>query len=1150
MPRELRKRRERRLGSALVLVLGILALLSFLVAAFALEARLSLRAARNHQDQEQARLVARAGIERARFELRRAVCVPAFPTPWIAPDVWDYARHAPATLTSPSDVFTTTTPSLGASVAIPAAVAIAGTPGASGAAVLLPWPSGFLGSTYFHTDSSAPDFYGDYYTLKIVDQSACLAVNDANPNLATLLDALAKAAGVTDSGVGTEIVGHRPPLGYLDLQEVGAVLAGLHPTTGTADFATLAPYLTCYERADRSVIAGHSGSGSSLHPDLTLQPRVPINLNAAPLAVLTAALTGISGKTPDGATATITGPEATTLAQAMIAYRAFPTLGGGSRRYGFASWSEVAAFLAAAPGLSPQQAALVLANANPNTDLNKFVPDASIYQCLDKADLTSSTTEFCLRSPGIFAIESVGTILAPDGTIVAQQECRAVVSAWTEHTLSSQFELESDRGYGLGPAGTNIAQEVANKVTVNSSRPGLNPVTSFPEYQNQGNTSTQTMANSDFADPYASPLAGAGIREALWDGQLTPNAIWKPDYLSSQLLPTIKSDELDRSFDGFPVGTTSYTSRSGTTTSSRMNFGVVHNFGLPGTALPTDPQVARWPADPSSNPPLAQDEIAPAVAGADPATNPDFVNGNDLQPFGVHVGRSAPPARKVMWLQCETLTTASHSIAQLVSGSVTVLPWKLSSLDAQTFSFWFKPGQRIPQNGAYWDGAHWAGPGAGGDAKVVLFEWHSGTPSPAQGQVTVGSSTIDLPGPIDWGATAWAVIYLVQVADGFELHAEFDMPLKEDAPDEAVPSSMNHAYARAWKGPVIAPGTWRHVMLPIWVPNALNALSPLPTGNTNTALFVDGNPIASVSPEPAWPTESDPQARLLQAGLENSLGSKNTYSASSVPTPVLIPPGENPAATLIPELSGSWTAGSDGVAIWFGGVSPKDTVAASDTTNDGPVRSFGDFDGLLYEVEVDGNVARSCVVGTTTWKSPVAISLFNEWQTPTPVPALPQGAPTFYVHHIAEYEVEDPVVILGLAATCWIPPAKGTGIDFGLGAQLWFKPQGTWDPSTTWGAFPSATTFTSTRSFAWCGFLNAMAFPNRSGVDPTGVGTGFLTQSAQGYQHGEWYFFAIMFPTFPSSPAGQPPMPALVDDLTIFSTPWEGAKVLLEEDVP
>jgi hypothetical protein len=1272
-------------------VLLILGLLACVCAAFALEAGMNLRASKNHTDGEAARLIARAGIERAKFELRRSVTVPGYPVPWLTPDTWDYVKHAPATLTTPSDLTITTTPSLGESVTVPAVVPIAGTPGATPkgrvAPPLVPWPSGFLGSTYFHQSSAAAPFGGDYYTLQIIDESGRIDVNDAaNPNLGAMLDTLASTVASVSgfhfsSGIGSAIVKNRPPLGYRSLDEVGAVLLAAHafPPTGAAEIAALAPYLTVYGRPNPSTVTGHGTSGGTVHADLTAQPRVPINVNSAPLYVLVAALNGISGKTPDGTTYTLSSAQAKTLAQAMVTYRASPTLGGGAtagtpavRRYGFASWSEVAAFLlSTASGLrkSPELAALVLANANPNTDLNKLAPDASIYQCIDKVDLTTSTTELCLRSQGVFDVESLGTILGSDGIVVAQAQCRAVVNAWHEHTLTTQSDFELDRVYGLGPSGTDIASQIP--IPMGRPNTSLNSVTSFPEYQNE---CSLARGNDEFGQP---GLDVACLREALWDGQITPNAIWRPGYSPVQgnpNQPAVKSNEVDGSFDGKALGNTSYKTLTGTggwfqqagtgpplqlpipnsppipvplvqviptyDASATGGGARVQNFGAtspPPPPPPTDPQVARWLMTPGS-PYVASDVIAPTAPATDPAANPDFTNGNDLEALGTLVGRGAAPARKVMWLQKDTLSTSSSltyqafaaevssntethntesfstippntvikrdtTIVNSTAASVSVGAFDLYALEAETFSFWFKPGQRIPATGAFWDGAAWIGPSG---AKVVLFDWRGGAPQQigglaalaqtmASGAVsTITTSTVDSKGnvtststpvtvtdittnwgtsvsqgaggSISWGANAWLVIYLVQVPTGFQLRAEFDMPLKVDPASEAVPSNMNHGYSRAWTGPTIQPGTWHHAQFSFWDPGSSTTTSPLlkitsppsvaASSNTHTAFFADGNALASVQPEQAWPTEDDPGARLKQAIMEAG-GAKSIPLASKSPQiPVLIPPGLRPPAPLIPELGAyaGFAPGKDGICLWFGGVSPSDTVASSDTTRDGAVSSFQDFFGLLYEIEVVGNSAENYVTGGSVAanKQPILLSLYNEWQPNIPQTTIPLATPpstvatpTYYIRHLAEFEVEHEVMVFGVSATAWSAPSKGAGVDLWPGgAELLFGQNG----APQWSASASATN-TAPGPNPWLGPLNATAFPNRSGVT-TGLGTGFLTLSAEGFQRGEDFFFGLQLPATPATPQGQPPMPALVDDVTIFYAPWDSPKVLLEEDVP
>ena len=91
----IRARVQRSRAAVLILVLGILALLTFVAAAFQALTTVETRATSNYRDGERARYAALSGIERAKYKLRRAVSTPGYPTVWAMPDQYDYSLASP-----------------------------------------------------------------------------------------------------------------------------------------------------------------------------------------------------------------------------------------------------------------------------------------------------------------------------------------------------------------------------------------------------------------------------------------------------------------------------------------------------------------------------------------------------------------------------------------------------------------------------------------------------------------------------------------------------------------------------------------------------------------------------------------------------------------------------------------------------------------------------------------------------------------------------------------------------------------------------------------------------------------------------------------------------------------------------------------------
>jgi len=295
------------------------------------------------------------------------------------------------------------------------------------------------------------------------------------------------------------------------VSELRGILSDASHTDGTnvSDFDKISPYVTCHAWVDRKVVEmgtyidgeDTGGSLTARSRNLTLGPRAPININTAPRPVLVAALYGVGfdgpytgGLPPAGKFLDIS--DAQVLADRIIEYReAAAGIGSTSisfdpNRFGFQNWAEYYNFL---KGLDSQGNALpaqfsvvtdpllqdaLLANANPNTDLNKWVPDVSIYRRKDKIDLSSATTEFCFQPGGIFTVESLGTVLGPDGQVVAQDKVRSIVRIFERYHETSQDDFETDRikddmaTSGTSPPGISV--------------PFLRDMTTLPEFRNVG----------------------------------------------------------------------------------------------------------------------------------------------------------------------------------------------------------------------------------------------------------------------------------------------------------------------------------------------------------------------------------------------------------------------------------------------------------------------------------------------------------------------------------------------------------------------------------------------------------------------------------------------------------------------------------------
>src|SRR5947209_4040749 len=129
---------RRDTGAALIMVLGILGLTLVLVITFWTLTSIERRASFNYREAERAHFLALSGLERAKFELRRAVTTPGYLVPWL---LYEAGNDNPPEIESsrqPSFVMPLTP--------LPAVLAASAT---------IPAPSGVLGRKYF-TDKTNP----------------------------------------------------------------------------------------------------------------------------------------------------------------------------------------------------------------------------------------------------------------------------------------------------------------------------------------------------------------------------------------------------------------------------------------------------------------------------------------------------------------------------------------------------------------------------------------------------------------------------------------------------------------------------------------------------------------------------------------------------------------------------------------------------------------------------------------------------------------------------------------------------------------------------------------------------------------------------------------------------------------------------------
>ncbi|MFC1587446.1 hypothetical protein ACFL54_03965, partial [Planctomycetota bacterium] len=127
----------------------------------------------------------------------------------------------------------------------------------------------------------------------------------------------------------------------------------------------------------------------------------------------------------------------------------------------------------------------LLANFNPNSQLNQYTPNKVVYRRVDKSHLTSYTTEFCFEPTGYFQIESLGLIRDRNAGPVAKYNINSVVKLFylLRHTSQAQFMAGVNTVDSLDNTGGGPFQECASFPTAGAGIFSPNGFTlqSYPE---------------------------------------------------------------------------------------------------------------------------------------------------------------------------------------------------------------------------------------------------------------------------------------------------------------------------------------------------------------------------------------------------------------------------------------------------------------------------------------------------------------------------------------------------------------------------------------------------------------------------------------------------------------------------------------------
>lgn len=293
-----------------------------------------------------------------------------------------------------------------------------------------PWYSGYGDTSLLNSRGS--------YNVTIIDCNRQIYINDTNPNLSAILANLNAVLGspLTAADI-SQLIANRPAIGYTTKEEIKRTFTGSASQIQNK-YSAIKDYITIYAFVDPDVI-------SPTHPYPAV-PRAPINVNTASRQVLIAVLTGVS----DGVNS-ISSTEAASLADYLI----------GGRPYTTHDQLRTRLVSAETAVIEDGDAAIVMANANPNTDLmscnpnnswrNKHIsksgslsyPRAGV-DGINKTKLTVYTTEFCFNSGGYYEVVSTGIVRQyPGGSSVASKTLQVAVKLFDQWRQTTQAQFEA-----------------------------------------------------------------------------------------------------------------------------------------------------------------------------------------------------------------------------------------------------------------------------------------------------------------------------------------------------------------------------------------------------------------------------------------------------------------------------------------------------------------------------------------------------------------------------------------------------------------------------------------------------------------------------------------------------------------------------------
>ncbi len=328
---------------------------------------------------------------------------------------------------------------------------------------LSPWESGWwIDGTKVgpYVVSSETNGRVTQYEVECFDVGSRMPVNNNTPNVNN-------GRVFTSMGVPSPLAGRSPI--FTSRKALVAAMGG--PGTAGID------WVTAHDTPVKAMNPGGMGvtTGEFLPWEYNLASadgRGMVNINGAPVEVLTAVFDGLSGYPIDlGATASGTGSnewlnytspgtgnvfagsrvEATTGTAEIMTKGEATALAGQIKTERDAgrpikSWEDLWSIVKAS-GLSVTKQGLVMAIAGPDNRVMGYNPDATRRRTgstlCDKASLSAWAAELTLGPSGVFEIRTRGWVEDADGVVIAEAFRTRTVRLFTPMHYGSQIELES-----------------------------------------------------------------------------------------------------------------------------------------------------------------------------------------------------------------------------------------------------------------------------------------------------------------------------------------------------------------------------------------------------------------------------------------------------------------------------------------------------------------------------------------------------------------------------------------------------------------------------------------------------------------------------------------------------------------------------------